>query len=90
MTTDRISELTTGHAVLHFIVHQLMVAHCEREQDPIAFAQGLLSQIEEMFADTPRDEQWQTEMQEQMQEQMKAFYGQVVSTLRSKTSHHDA
>ena len=86
MTTDRISELTTGHAVLHFIVHALMVAHCERDQDPVAFAQGLLAQIEEAFADAPRNEKWQIEMQEQTKE----FFGQVVSTLKSKTSHHDA
>ena len=75
-----------GLAVLHFIVHELMVAHCEMEQNPIEFAQGLLAQIEEAFADAPHDEQWQTEMQEQT----KAFFGQVVSTLKSKTSHHDA
>ncbi len=86
MTTDRISELTTGYAVLHFIVHELMVVHCEKEEDPVTFAQGLLAQIEEAFADAPHDEQWQTEMQEQT----KAFFGQVVSTLKSKTSHHDA
>ncbi len=86
MATDRISEITTNLAVLNFVVHQLMVTHCEREQDPVAFAQKLLAQIEEAFAAAPHDEQWQTEMQEQM----KAFFGQVVSTLKSKTSHHDA
>ena len=86
MTTDRISELTTELAVLHFVVHQLMVAHCEKEKNPISFAQGLLSQIEGAFAGSPADEQWRTEMQEQM----KAFFGQVVSTLKSKTGHHDA
>ena len=84
MTADRISELGTEMAVLHFVVHQLMVAHCEREQDPIAFAQGLLFEIE--TTEWPDDEQWQTEIQERM----KAFFGQVVSTLKSKTSHHDA
>ena len=86
MTTDRVSEITTELAVLHFVVHQLMVAHCEREQDPIAFAQGLLSQIEGAFAKSPADEQWQTKMQEQT----KAFFAQVVSTLKSKTSRLDA
>ena len=86
MTDDRISELTTGLAVLHFIVHELMVAQCEKAEEPVAFAQELLAQIEEAFADAPRDERWQIEMQEQT----KAFFGQVVSTLKSKTSHHDA
>jgi len=86
MTIDRISELTTGLAVLHFIVHELMVVQCEKAEEPVAFAQGLLAQIEEAFADAPRDERWQTEMQEQTI----AFFGQVVSTLKSKTSHHDA
>ncbi len=86
MTTDRISELTTGYAVLHFIVNELMVVHCEKDKEPVAFAQGLLTQIEKAFADAPQEEQWQTEMQEQT----KAFFGQVVSTLKSKTSHHDA
>ncbi len=86
MTTDRISELTTGYAVLHFIVHELMVVHCEKEEEPVAFAEGLLAQIEKALADAPNDEQWQIEMQEQT----KAFFGQVVSTLKSKTSHHDA
>ena len=86
MAPDRMSELTTGFAVLHFIVHQLMVVHCEKEEDPVTFAQGLLSEIEEVFVTSPTDEQWHIEMQKQM----KAFFGQVVSTLKSKTPHHDA
>ena len=86
MTSDRISEISTELAVVHYVVHQLMVAHCEREQDPVAFAQGLLAQIEEAFANEPQEEQWRIELQEQT----KAFFGQVVSTLKSKTSHHDA
>ena len=86
MTTDKYSEITTQLAVLNFLVHQLMVVHCEKEDDPISFAQELLSEIETMFAATPVEEQWETELQEQM----KAFFGQVVSTLKSKTSHHDA
>ena len=87
MTDDSISELDkigTELAVLHFVVHNLMVTNCEKEQDPVAFAQGLLSEIE--TAEWPDDEQWQTEVQERL----KAFFYQVVSTLKSKTSHHDA
>ncbi len=84
--SDRLSEITTQLAVLHYMVNQLMVAHCEREEDPITFAQGLLSQIEKAFAATPTDEQWKIEMQEQT----KAFFGQVISTLKSKISHHGA
>ena len=86
MTQDQITELTVELAVLHFIVHQLMVVHCENERDPVAFAQGLLTQIEEGLADAPQDKQWQTDMHERM----KAFFGQVVSTLKAKMSHHDA
>jgi len=32
MTTDKYSEITTNLAVLHFVVHQLMVDHCEKEE----------------------------------------------------------
>ena len=86
MADDRISELGTKLAVLHFLVHNLMVAHCEKEQDPAAFAQRLLSEIDAALAEAPTDEQWQIEIREQMQ----VFFGLVVSTLRSKTSHHNA
>ena len=72
--------------ILHFLAHNLMVTSCEREQDPVAFAQGLLSEIEEMFAEAPDD----APLKAKLQERMTAFFGQVVSTLRSKTSHHDA
>ncbi len=80
------SELTTQLAVLHFVVHHLMVVHCEGQEDPVASAQKLLADIEKAFADAPKEQQWQVDMQRQMKE----FFAQVVSTLRSKTSHHDA
>ncbi len=86
MTDDRISELSTELAVLHYVVHELMVAHCEREQNPVAFAQEFLLPFHRAIAESPDDEQWQSKFLERMQ----AFFGQVVSTLKSKTPHHDA
>ncbi len=86
MSQNQINELTTNVAILHFLVHQLMVAHCEKESDPVAFAQSLLTEMEGMLAEVPKDHQWQIDISDQM----KAFFAQVVSTLKSNTHHHDA
>ncbi len=89
MTSDRISELQNEVGVLHFVVTHLLVAHCEREENPVQFAQGLSTQLEEMFEATPpadMPEGWQA----QIRERMLAMFGLVVSILLRKTAHHDA
>ena len=89
MAPDRITEIEHEVLVLHFAVTQLLVAHCEREENPVEFARGLSTQLEEMFDAAPltsAPEDWQI----QIRERMMALYGQVVSMLLDKTAHHDA
>ena len=89
MAPDRISEIEIELVVLHFVVTQLLVAHSERAENPVEFARGLSSQIEELFDTAPPTglpEDWQT----QIRERITALFGQVVSILLSKTAHHDA
>ena len=89
MATNRIIDLQNEVVVLHFAVTQLLVAHCEREENPVEFARGLSTQLKEMFDAAPltsMTKDWQT----QIRERMTALFGQVVSILLSKTAHHDA
>ena len=92
MAPDRLSEIENEVVVLHFVVTHLLMAHCEREENPVEFAQGLLAQMEELFDRPPPDDA--PEMPEgwkaQIRERMTAVFGQVVSLLLAKTSHHDA
>ncbi len=89
MAPDRITEIEHEVLVLHFAVTQLWVDRCEREANPVEFARGFSTQLEEMFDVAPltsAPEEWQA----QIRERVMAFFGQVVSILLDKTAHHDA
>ncbi len=90
MTANRFTEIEMELVVLHFAVHQLLVAHCERETNPVAFALGLLTDLEETFDTAPSSTDLPEDWQAQIRERSTAFFGQVVSTLLTKTARHDA